>query len=120
MAAEAHRAPLAEADWQATGWTRRWTARITAVIFRAGRSGRNVSTSFLTQARGEGERLCVLSQQVEVLNSMSATTGKIGWKKSSTIDTYCMDDKDAVANYLKFETRTAASRLPVFGCARGV
>eukprot|EP00965_Chrysotila_dentata_P062971 2085930-Pleurochrysis_carterae.AAC.1 len=31
-----------------------------------------------------------------------------------------MGDKDAVVNYLKFETRAAASRLAAFGCTKGV
>eukprot|EP00965_Chrysotila_dentata_P230803 6197997-Pleurochrysis_carterae.AAC.1 len=52
--------------------------------------------------------------------TVSAATGEIEWKKSNTIDTYFMDDKDAVANYLKFETRDAAAKLAVFGCSKGV
>eukprot|EP00965_Chrysotila_dentata_P151715 5013708-Pleurochrysis_carterae.AAC.3 len=52
--------------------------------------------------------------------AMSDTTGNIKWKRSSSIDTFYINDKDAVADYLKFETRPAASRLAAFGCSKGV
>eukprot|EP00965_Chrysotila_dentata_P009637 313589-Pleurochrysis_carterae.AAC.1 len=43
--------------------------------------------------------------------TVSAVTGNIKWKKSASIDTYYMTDKDALANYLSFEIRAAAARL---------
>eukprot|EP00965_Chrysotila_dentata_P118234 3908243-Pleurochrysis_carterae.AAC.1 len=51
---------------------------------------------------------------------VSAATGEIEWKHSSKIDTYYMDDKDAVAAYLSFEKCAAASRLAAFGSTKGV
>eukprot|EP00965_Chrysotila_dentata_P153916 5087196-Pleurochrysis_carterae.AAC.1 len=51
--------------------------------------------------------------------TVNAETGQLEWKRSQAIDTYYMHDKDAVANYLAFQTRPAAARMAAFGCTKG-
>eukprot|EP00965_Chrysotila_dentata_P098676 3262382-Pleurochrysis_carterae.AAC.1 len=46
--------------------------------------------------------------------------GEIQWLRSPSIDTYYMDDKEAIADYLRFHTRSVALGLAVYGCTKGV
>eukprot|EP00965_Chrysotila_dentata_P176412 5825358-Pleurochrysis_carterae.AAC.1 len=46
-------------------------------------------------------------------------SGQIEWRKSPSIDMYYMEDKDALAEYLAFQTRAVSSGLIAYGSTKG-
>eukprot|EP00965_Chrysotila_dentata_P125210 4139578-Pleurochrysis_carterae.AAC.1 len=45
--------------------------------------------------------------------------GSIEWRKSPSMDTYFIENSKALAEYLSFHTRSAASGLVAYGSTKG-